>query len=436
MLDRITCLLFFIFCFSASLSAKAPINDNSNERGARKQLLYEEEPFRTQITQTNTVYVISEMFDLKGDIVELPEGATLRFMDGGGIEHGILKLSNGCKVVGGKFCFSPSDADMILYPGQKMNSPIVAIDASDITIEGTSFFYNAEPNTGIPCITVYGKERCCKNIKISHCEFNGTGIGVYSNVDGVRISENRFENSTQTLSVETLYDMRPYRHPKNVKFVNNSVSSSVPNLTYPIFWLSGVEGLEIGNNQIATASDAIMLYCGDGNIAMDKVTIRKNTFELSKRGPDDTIWKHCIIVRGKSFPYQKEGVNFGNSITVSNNEFISQENCTETHNTKNRAISITWCNDITVKNNRATGFSSFVVIADVYKGYHESATNISISNNKVIDTYDKPILILEEISSCSVKRNRLVNCNVMDDVTRPLKELKSSVLSRNRIQSK
>lgn len=89
---------------------------------------------------------------------------------------------------------------------------------------------------------------------------------------------------------------------------------------------------------------------------------------------------------------------------------MSHDNSVEDQNMKSRAISITWCKDITVKNNRATGFSNFVVIADVFKGYHESSTHISISNNRIIDTYDNPILIPEEIGIGFIKSNRLINC--------------------------
>ena len=437
MLNRLFCVQTIALLFTwTSLSANTLPSESSKHNGVRKVVLSDAESFKTQITRKNTVCVISGIIDLKGAIVDIPEGVTLKFTEGGEIRHGIVKLSTGCKVVGGIFRFSTNDAELYLYREQKMNSPIVAIDASDISIEGTCFFYNAEPNTGSPCVVIYGTDYCCTNIKIKKCVFNGTGIGVYSNVDGATISENIFDNSTHTLSVETLYDKRPYRNPKNVRFLSNTVTNTTPNLTFPIFWLSGVESLEISKNHIVTASDAIMLYCGDGNIAMDRVTIRKNTFEISRRKPSDDSWKHCIMVRGKSFPYQKEGLNFGNGILIADNDFLSHDNSVETLGFKNRAISITWCNDITVKNNRAAGFSNFVVVADTFKGYCESVTHITISKNKVIDTYDKPILITEEIGNGSIKRNKLVNCNVAEDVTKPLKELKSSVLTRNKIQFK
>lgn len=438
MLARVLCVCFLAgLLTSTSLSANAiPSKSNNNDNAGRKVVLLDADSFKTQILRKNTVYVISDIIDLQGAIVAIPEGVTLQFTEGGEIRHGIVKLSSGCKVVGGIFRFSTNDANLFLYREQKMSSPIVAIDVSDIRIEGTSFFYDAAPNTGYPCITIYGKNLCCSNITVKKCQFFRTGVGVYSNVDGAIISDNIFDNSAQTLSVETLYDNRPYRHPKNVKFLRNTVYSNIPNLTYPPFWLSGVEGLELSKNHIVTASDAIMLYCGDGNIAMERVTIRKNTFEISKRKPGDDTWKHCIMVRGKSFPYQKEGLNFGNDIVISDNDFLSHDNSVETLGFKNRAVSITWCNDITVKNNQATGFSNFVVVADTFKGYRESVTHITISKNKVIDTYDKPILITEEIGNGSIKRNKLLNCNVAEDVTKPLKELKSSVLTRNKIQIK
>lgn len=437
MLNRNLCVALLACLFlSTSLSANTSFSEVGEYNVGREIVLKDSVSFKTQITQKNTVYVISDIFDLRGAIVEIPEGITLRFTDEGEIRHGILKLSSRCRIIGGKFHFSTNDAELFLYNGQRMNSPIVAIDASDIRIEGSSFYYDTESNTCYPCIAIYGKELCCKNIRVKKCVFFRTGIGVYSNVEGTVISDNVFENSSQTLAVETLYDNRPYRHPKKVEFSSNTVTSSTPNLTYPLFWLSGVEELEISKNHIATASDAIMLYCGDGNIAMQSVTIRKNTFEIAKREADDDSWKQCIMVRGKSFPYQKEGLNFGNGIMISDNVFLSHDNTVETLSFKNRAISVTWCKDITVKNNRATGFSNFLVVADVFKGYRESATHITISNNKVEDTYDKPILITEEIGRGSIKRNILKNCNVADDATKPLKGLKSSVLTRNKIQLK
>lgn len=409
-----------LLCIGPLLPAKASLPMDREGQTDCKVTLTIKESFQTQISKSNTVYVVSDLFDLNGAIVIIPEKVPLRFTEGGGIRHGILKLSSGCKICGGYFEFSENDALLNIYRDQKMNSPIVVVDASDITIDGAHFFYDAEPNRGYPSVAIYGKELCCTNITIKQCAFSGTGIGVYSNVEGVKIYGNEFENSTHTLSVETLYDHRPYRHPKHVLFSKNTVHNTIPNLQYPIFWLIGVEGLEVRNNHIVTASDAIMLYCGDGNIAMERVSIRKNSFEILKRGPEDNSWKHCIIVRGKSFPYQKEGLNFGDNIVISNNKFLSHNNSVEDHNIKTRAISITWCKDITIKNNQATGFSNFVTIADVFKGYHESVTKVSISNNRVIDTYDKPILIPEEVKNCSIKRNKLMNCNVLEDTTKPL----------------
>lgn len=425
-----------LLCIGMSASGMASLHMDREGLTDCKVTLTDKASFQAQISKSNTVYVVSDVFDLNGAIIDIPEKVILRFTEGGGIRHGILKLSNGCTIIGGNFEFSENDALLKIYRDQKMNSPIVVVDASDITIDGARFFYDSEPNRGYPSVAIYGKELCCTNITIKQCVFSGTGIGVYSNVDGVKIHGNEFENSTHTLSVETLYDQRPYRHPKNVVFSKNTVHNTIPNLQYPIFWLSGVEGLEVRNNNIVTASDAIMLYCGDGNIAMERVSIRSNSFEMLKSEREDNSWKNCIMVRGKSFPYQKEDLNFGDNIVISNNVFFSHDDSVEDHNMKTRAISITWCKDITVKNNRATGFSNFVVIADVFKGYHESVTCVSISNNSVIDTYDRPILITEEVRSCNVKGNKLINCNVLEDATKPLDKLKSSVLKRNKIQVK
>ena len=307
MLNRILCVALLACLFlSTSLSANTSFSEVGEYNVGREIVLKDSVSLKTLITQKNTVYVISDIFDLKGAVVEIPEGTTLRFTDEGEIRHGILKLSSRCRVIGGKFLFSTNDAELFLYNGQRMNSPIVAIDASDIRIEGSRFYYETEPNTCYPCIAIYGKELCCTNIRVKKCLFSGTGVGLYSNVEGAIITDNVFENSSQTLAVETLYDNRPYRHPKNVKFSSNTVTSSTPNLTFPLFWLSGVEGLNISKNRIVTASDAIMLYCGDGNIAMESVTIRKNTFEIAKRKENDDSWKHCIMVRGKSFHIRRK----------------------------------------------------------------------------------------------------------------------------------
>jgi|BioPla2DNA2_1021312.scaffolds.fasta_scaffold39563_2 hypothetical protein len=64
----------------------------------------------------------------------------------------------------GDFEFSANDAMLSIYRNQENNSPIVVIDASDITIDGVHFIYDVGLNKGFPCVDIYGKELRCTNI--------------------------------------------------------------------------------------------------------------------------------------------------------------------------------------------------------------------------------------------------------------------------------
>lgn len=81
------------------MSVKALLFLDKEGQMGRKVSLSDQESFQTQISRFNTIYVISDVFDLNGAIINISEKVTLHFTEGGGIRHGI-KLSNGCEMGG------------------------------------------------------------------------------------------------------------------------------------------------------------------------------------------------------------------------------------------------------------------------------------------------------------------------------------------------
>jgi|BioPla2DNA2_1021312.scaffolds.fasta_scaffold39563_3 hypothetical protein len=88
-----------LLCIGTSVSVKALLFLDKEGQMGRKVSLSDQESFQTQISRFNTIYVISDVFDLNGAIINISEKVTLHFTEGGGIRHGI-KLSNGCEMGG------------------------------------------------------------------------------------------------------------------------------------------------------------------------------------------------------------------------------------------------------------------------------------------------------------------------------------------------
>lgn len=97
--------------------AHQPLKNSSAELGLRRVVLDKEVPFRDQIKQEGSIYVIRDIFTLnnpKGDnCVSIPKNCVLRF-DGGGLKGGKL-IGNNTEIEAG----------------------LVTIFHDDITLDGT-----------------------------------------------------------------------------------------------------------------------------------------------------------------------------------------------------------------------------------------------------------------------------------------------------------
>lgn len=69
------------------------LKDRTNLNGMGYIILRKDKLFKEQLIQFNTIYEIRYDFDLRGEIVEIPENCTLKF-EGGSVKNGTITLQN------------------------------------------------------------------------------------------------------------------------------------------------------------------------------------------------------------------------------------------------------------------------------------------------------------------------------------------------------
>ena len=389
--------------------------------------------FSSQVKKTNCFYVINSTYDIRGEIINIPERSVLYFTDGGGLKHGIVIISDNSHLIGGIFEFSPEDVSYYLYSNNRMSSPIIIKDASNIIIEKCIFIYKSKEERPAPSITVYGKRRECHKIIIKDNSFDVSGVGFFCNVKNSLIENNLFKNTIRAIRVETMYDAPPYRNPANITIENNNIEGQDKVLARPLVWISGVKGVFFKNNKIESSTNALFIYCGDGNMALETVHVNNNKFTIRKNDKLDGHFRRCVWVRGKSYPFQKKGKTFGDNVLISGNMFISNEDCTLNKIPYLRAIDVNFVNDIIVCNNIAENFSTFVSLSDDYKDLYERCTCISIINNNVSKTYETPIRVSTDIRHCQIVENLFNCCNENGNYLIDLSKISRITVTDNRL---
>ncbi len=428
---------FLIFCTSNSFSADY-LSPKEYYKEHYPDLIYHvvnpHTSIDSELIKKNCFYVISSIHDLKGEILTVPEGSVLYFIsEDSGFKKGIVSLSNDCHVIGGTFSFSPGDVDYYLYPGSKMNTPLLIEDVSNVIIEQCHFNYITDEDRPAPSLVVYGNEKQCNNIIIRDNTFNVSGVGFFCDVKNSIIENNIFSNIVRALRIETLYDRKPYRSPDNITIKNNTITGQDRALSRPLIWISGVRRVFFMNNNVNSSTDELFLYCGDGNIALDTIIVSGNSFTLRESTIVKNIYKHCISVRGKSYPYQQKGTTLGSNVIIKNNSFLSEEPCALTHSKHYRAIAVNFVKDISVNNNSSINFSSFISFSDDFKDLYERCTNVSICGNIIRSTYENAFRFSTDINSCYIDGNNIEFCNESSGYHLDLQKLSDMQITNNKI---
>lgn len=374
-------------------------------------------PLKEQITKNNYTYVIDDLYEANGEVVILPSYSILKFTGRGVLKNATIIAKSNTKILNGKFEYDIMCNTFQTQYGRDFHAPIIIECDSNILIKECEFKIGADKYLdNILAIAVFGYERPSRRIDIIKCTFEAYGVGFFSNTCKSSISNSLFLDMFHTMSIETLYDKKPYWFPNNIKVYCNDINVIKDvGLEVASIWFSGVSNLSFEKNKVKSLYNPIMLYCGDGNIALDNILIRNNDFIMNAVNVDKV--STTIQIVGKSFVYMDEYKQFGENVIVENNVF----RCLLDYNKrgKARAIAAMFVSDISVINNKIIGYDEGVVTFDSFRGYKQPVTDIKIYRNIFSEISDVALIVGSGIKSCSrmgnVFNNVVLNSIELDE---------------------
>ena len=365
------------------------------------------------INKENTIYEIRYDFDLNGNEITIPEGCVLDFQ-GGKFINGSIKLSNYSKLCGNPIFEYNIDSSLIhLYRDSYISTPIYIEDSHNIEINNTKIYFSGNIENykyTIGGISIFGKDKACYNIFINNCELYRCRISFWGNVyNSSLINSELYDVETTALDIETLYYKEPYNYPHNISIINNKFFNEKNYNKDTLIWISGTRDLLFINNYIESCKDAIMLYCGDGNINLENIIFERNIIKI-KNYQRDTL---LLSITGKSFVYFSKDIIFGKNIKILNNVFVNLND--EYLNNSEYicdAIVCSFLSDIFISNNKIIGFSRGIVLRDTFKSDYHRMTNCIIKNNTIENIYYRAIEFGSPIESLIIDSNIFKNINI------------------------
>lgn len=361
---------------------------------------------KDQFIKNDYTYIIDTIYDAKGEIVTLPLNSTLKFENRGLLRDATIIIKSYSKILNGIFEY---DTRANVYKTQykrNIHAALIVECDSNIIINNCKFIINTDKHSDNKLsIAVLGYKYPSKYINISNCTFKKYGVGFFSNTCKSSIFNSSFYDMYHALSVETLYDKKPYLAPYDIKIHSNNFDI-IKNIDLRIasIWISGINKLEFSNNKIKAFYNPIMIYCGDGNISLNDVFIKNNKFTISRYILSKT--NTTIQVVGKSFVFMNKHRQFGNNIIIDNNtfEFISKSQ--KNQNSKVRAIAAMFVSDIYVTNNIIIGYDEGIVAFDSYRGFKQKSTMIKLHNNLFSGIKDNAIIMDNSILDYKIIKNK------------------------------
>lgn len=338
-------------------------------------------PLCKQLLLEKTEYIINSDIDMSGKVVVLPSGSSLVFKHGAKIKDGTIVTKSDTKVLNGCFEYTLGCNSYKTYHQRLISSPLIAESCDNVLIKNCIFKFNS--NTMVMncySVAIYGYEQKSSRIIIEKCQFEVYGVGLFNNTQDSKIHACNFKNMYNTLAVETLYDKHPYRHPENIEISNcNFEITKSSELDISSIWISGISGLKFNRNKIEALCSPILLYCGDGNIALANIEVTGNIFKMKDYYYPQT--STTIQIVGKSYIFMDKDSLFGSNIIISNNSFKCCNNSYYFGDQKERAIGVMFVKDIIIEKNKFTGYSDGIVVFDKFKKYKSPSTSVKMYEN-------------------------------------------------------
>lgn len=159
-------------------------------------LLSPNKTFGSQCSQENTIYEVRYDFDLKGKVVHLPKGCTLK-LNGGSINNGTIYLLSNTKIVG-----TGEKVNCLILGVEQKNVDTVVIDG--IEMEG---YKNAAVKmndivTGIKVLP----GGSVNGFTVSNCRIHGYNTGISLRGSNVTIKDNVFYDNGHESTVGGVHD--------------------------------------------------------------------------------------------------------------------------------------------------------------------------------------------------------------------------------------
>lgn len=389
-------LIVFLLSFNSLFGYSAPnyelIGADTHETPLKVHNVSRFANLKKILSKPNVKFIIRYNHKLRGKTIQVGENSMLDFQ-GGSLKGGTLVLNNNVVITGTPVFYysctkTDSDTEFAGYTYQNgiclFRAPVIVKDKSNVVIENAHFIMETQRESvkWHGAIICYG-EKECSNIRIINCRFEGGKVAFYSNVHDSEIRDCTFLNMEFTaIAVETAYDHTPWRHPKNISIIGNTIEQSYEAVgeTGNVIWCSGVEDLNIENNQLKILQ-SIMLYCGDGNVILKNVNVSNNKISLLT-GYDGMLKNMAaIILMGKSYPYLSE-IMPEQSVRIKDN-YLKCDNVghKDTSIIDNAGISMLFSSNVTVENNYIYGFSIGVDAGDHFRGKYYHVNGIKIYNN-------------------------------------------------------
>lgn len=425
-----------------TLEAQIPLEFEKIEFATMRNyvLLTNKKTLAEQLIEPNTVYLVSDIHNENGNIIQLPSNCILKG-NGGYINNCTLLANNNNIIDGINFTYNKGATSVKIYDtdgGAAYNSMAIYIhEVTNVIVKNCIFETDVfVKQSGNYYIASYSHDIETSNIEIFNCTFNNIGIAIWSNTSYVKIHDNNFKNSVSSIDVEMRIDSewRDKVIPHNIYIYQNKlkcvIGDNVSYLGLSNIWLSGVENIYIYNNYIETLASCLTIYCSDAGAWLANIYVKNNIF-IKEDYAYSEDYLGIVLVMGKSFVYPSQTELYGQDIQIVDNVFsaVSKQYPTV-------ALSIKFANYISVRGNSFVNFIRGIEITDSISGYTRKSSLAYIQNNVI--RCSVPIFVEDNIKYVSISENMFSNYGVNEEPMMDLRDFHTTTafITNNTISDK